>query len=257
MSNASPALQKEEADLAPASKPGQTQAEPATQAATPKQIIKTAQVRIQVEKLAASTAAVRKLTEQAGGYLSNSAETRSNYEHTVSMTIRVPAAQFEGLLENLLKQGVFVAENNVNAQDVTEEFVDIQTRLKTKRALETRYLELLRQAKTMKDILELEQALQQVREEIESREGRLKYLQSQVGYSTVTLVMYEQVPYESAPETGFWRKLAAGFGNGWGIFLDLVIGFVTLWPVWLVLAAAVWLFRRWRKRRREISKQRQ
>ncbi|MDJ1493777.1 DUF4349 domain-containing protein [Cytophagaceae bacterium DM2B3-1] len=209
-----------------------------------KQIIKTAQIRIQVEKVKESKAIVSQLVQKAGGYLATSNESRDNASYTATFVIRVPAAKFEGLLEELLKQGIFVEQNNVTAQDVTEEFIDIQTRLKTKRALETRYLELLKQAKTMKDILELEKALQTVREEIESKEGRLKYLTNQVGYSTINLDIYEQVPYAAAPEIGFWSKLFAGAGNGWSILLQLIIGTVTLWPLWIILALGVWISRR-------------
>ncbi len=221
---------------------------------TQKQIIKTAQVKIQVEKLKDSKAIITKLVGTYGGYLATSNESRSNSDFTATFSIRVPAAKFEALLDELLKQGIFVDYNNVSAQDVTEEFVDIQSRLKTKRALETRYLELLKQAGKMEDILKLEAALQQIREEIESKEGRLKYLQNQVGFSTINLEIYEQVPYQSAPERGFWSKLAYGFGEGWESFLSFAIGVVTLWPFWLLLAGLVWLLRRW-WRNRKLRKQ--
>lgn len=228
-----------------------TESEPdATATDLSKQIIKTAQVKIQVEKLKESKALVTKLVNSYGGYLATSNEARSSGDYTATFSIRVPAAKFEGLLDELLKPAVFVAYNNVSAQDVTEEFVDIQTRLKTKRALEARYLDLLKQARSMEDILKLEAALQQIREDIESREGRLKYLQSQVGYSTINLEMYEQVPYNSAPDLGFFSKLASGFGEGWELFLGFSIGMITLWPFWLVLAACIWLIRRWLKKRR-------
>lgn len=215
-----------------------------------KQIIKTAQVRIQVEKVKESKAIINQLVQKADGYLATSNESRDNASYTATFVIRVPAVKFEALLEELLEQGIFIEQNNITVQDVTEEFIDIQTRLKTKRALEARYLELLKQAKNMKDILELEQALQTVREEIESKEGRLKYLTNQVGYSTINLDIYEQVPYAAAPEIGFWSKLFAGAGNGWNILLQLVIGTITLWPLWLILAIAVWLSRRLLQKRR-------
>jgi hypothetical protein len=217
---------------------------------TQKQIIKTAEVKIQVDKLKESKALVTKLVNSHGGYLATANESRSSGEYTATFSIRVPAAKFEALLDELLKQGIFVDHNNVSAQDVTEEFVDIQTRLKTKRALESRYLELLKQARNMEDILKLEAALQQIREEIESKEGRLKYLQNQVGYSTINLEIYEEVPYTAAPTVGFWGKLAAGFGNGWDIFLEFTIGMITLWPFWVALAAIIWLIRRWLRNRR-------
>lgn len=221
---------------------------------TQPQIIRNADVRFQVEKLEVSAAAVKKTVVAYKGYMASANETRTNYAHQMDFAIRIPAAQFEAAMQQLLAQSVFVARNNVTAEDVTEEFVDIESRLKTKRQLEARYLDLLKQAKTMKDILELERALQQIREEIEAREGRLKYLRNQVGYSTIRLEMYEEVAYAAAPETGFWSKLAASFGNGWGILLDILIGAVTLWPVWLLLGVGIWLLRKWRRRKNNAAK---
>ena len=251
LGSAADAPQAEEAGSSAAAgefmEPKQSAAEPEATITQP-QIIKNADIRFQVEKLESSAAAVKKTVAAHKGYVASANETRSNAAHQVDFVIRIPAAQFEAAMQELLRQSIFVARNNITAEDVTEEFVDIETRLKTKRQLEARYLDLLEQAKTMKDILELERALQQIREEIESREGRLKYLRNQVGYSTVRLEMYEEVAYAAAPETGFWGKLAASFGNGWGILLSILIGAVTLWPVWLLLGVGIWLLRKWRRR---------
>ena len=257
LGSATDAPQAEEAGSSAAAgefmEPKQSAAEPEATITQP-QIIRNADVRFQVEKLEVSAAAVKKTVAAHKGYVASANETRSNAAHQMDFTIRIPAAQFEAVLSQLLAQSVFVARNNVTAEDVTEEFVDIESRLKTKRQLEARYLDLLKQAKTMKDILELERALQQIREEIEAREGRLKFLRNQVGYSTIRIEMYEEVAYATAPETGFWGKLAASFSNGWGILLDILIGAVTLWPVWLLLGVGIWLLRKWRRRKNNAAK---
>ena len=74
---------------------------------------------------------------------------------------------------------------------MTEEFVDLKARLKAKKELEDRYLQLLEQAKNVKEMLEIERELSNIREEIEAKEGRLQYLQNKVTLSTIYINFYK------------------------------------------------------------------
>ena len=94
--------------------------------------------------------------------------------------IRVPADRFDELLLIIEPLASKIESKNINTQDVTEEFIDVETRLKTKKELETRYLEILKQAKTVTDIISIESQIATVRSEIESMEGRINYLKNQV-----------------------------------------------------------------------------
>ncbi len=212
----------------------------------PSQIIKNADIRFQVEELSKSTTAVQQAVKEAGGYISSSNETRGG-RLSVSISIRVPYPQFEKLLDELMKQSVFTNTKNITSEDVTEQFIDIQARLKTKKEAEQRYLEILRQAKTVKEILEVETQLRQIREETEAQEGRLKFLKDRVKYSTIALEMYQPMPYQSEPEIGFFSKLTSGIRKGWVALLDFAVGMVSLWPFWLMLAGLAYLIRRWRR----------
>ena len=139
----------------------------------------------------------------------------------------------------------------MTARDVTEEFVDIEARLRTKKEVEKRYLEILSKAATIKDILLVEEQLRVIREEIEAREGRLKYLQNQVSYSTINLEMYQKLTFE--PGFKFFSKIWKALKGGWKGLLNVLVGLVYIWPL-LIIGVGVFIWIRRRISRKKESK---
>lgn len=187
---------------------------------------------------------IEKIVASLNGYIVS--ENENNYGNRIQymQSIRVPATGFDELVRKIEVLGETIENKNINTQDVTEEFIDVEARLKTKKELELRYLELLRQAKSVADIVSIEGQLNQVRAEIESMEGRLKYLKSQVAFSTLTVNYYESI----GAEFGFFGKVKESVGNGWENLLAFFIGVINVWPFVLVaFALVVWWLRRKRK----------
>ncbi|MBK7147877.1 MAG: DUF4349 domain-containing protein [Bacteroidetes bacterium] len=118
--------------------------------------------------------------------------------------------------------------------DVTAQFVDIEARLKTKKNVEQRYSDLLREAKKIQDILDIEEKLRVIREEIESAEGQLRLLKDQVSYSTISLNLYQKLDYQPEPDMGFMSHVSEAFVKGWRSMTDLLIGIVRVWPFVLI-----------------------
>ena len=110
---------------------------------------------------------------------------------------------------------------------------------------------LLAQAHKISEILEVESKIAEVREEIESTESRLKTLNDEVAYSTIALTCYQSISQTmpDAPVVSLGSRILEGFYEGWSLLAGLVVGVVTLWPVWLLGAGSWWLLRRWRQRR--------
>jgi len=155
-------------------------------------------------------------------------------------------------MEGIAGIASFVAEKTMQTEDVTEEYIDIETRLKNKREVENRYRQLLSQAKTIKEILEVEENLRVIREEIESRQGRLNYLQNQVAHSTLTIDYYEVIERASdIPGQSFLSKLKESLEDGWQGFVLFLLFLMRLWPFLILLTGGIVLFRRLRKARRE------
>ena len=210
-----------------------------------RKVIKTANVNMQVENLDSAKANIDQIIKRYNAYVSTDNRTNNTYKLSLDMTIRVQQDQLDDMLKKILSQASFVYTNNINAQDVTEEFVDLEIRLKNKRAVEEQYRKLLQKANKVEDILKVENELRMIREEIESKEGRLKYLNSQVRMSTIHLTAFQDIYHASqAPSKGFWLKIADGFSGGWYLLQEIIIGLIYTWPVTLVILLVIFLLRK-------------
>ena len=214
----------------------------------PRQIIKTGQYRFQVEDVNKATPQVEALAARFGGYVSNMEMTNSSYEINNAITIRVPAQYFDSLMNTVGQQALFTQYKRVSTQDVTEEYTDVLIRLNTKKQVRDRYVDILRnKAKTVEDVLRAEEQIRIIQEEIEAKEGRLRYLKDQVAMSTLHLEIYQKLEYQREPDLfheSFPSRLWAGLKNGWELIVDIFVGLVNIWPLVLLFGLFLWK-RRW------------
>lgn len=216
---------------------------------TSTKIIKTASVEFQVKNTAESHQRISALVKKYDAYFGSDNNSTSSYRIDNYMVIRVPSDKFDALLEELMKESIYTNYKNITAEDVTEQFVDAEARLKTKREVEQRYLALLKEAKKVQDILDIEDKLRVIREEIEATEGKLKLLNDRVNYSTINLNTYQTLDYVPQPETGFFSNVKEAFIRGWRGLIDFVVGLVRIWPFLIVAGIALfWLVRKFRRR---------
>ncbi|MDD4215536.1 MAG: DUF4349 domain-containing protein, partial [Bacteroidales bacterium] len=212
-----------------------------TQEKIPQKIIKTADISFQVEKYITARAKILEIIKKHGGYVSSENQTSDEYRTSNIMIIRVTSSVFDALVDELLKEAVFIDYKKIEAQDVTEEFVDINARLKSKKDAMQQYEAILKKAYTINDILEVQQYIRTLQEEIESLEGRLKYLNNKVELSTINATFYEQGKIIPAQKNSFGYKLKEALSWGWQGLLVFFIGIIYLWPLWIILGISLFL----------------
>jgi hypothetical protein len=215
----------------------------------PSKIRKTANLNITVDDYKKARTEIEKIIKLNNAYIGNENEENSTYSITNDMVIRVVNKDFEGMVNRLLGVATNVNSKNISAEDVTAQFVDIQSRLKSKKEIEKRYLDILNKASKVTDVLEIEQKLGEIREEIEAKEGELKYLGDQVDYSTINLTFHQDFEYTPADKPGFFGRIGNAFGNGWNGFLSFLVGIVYAWPLWIILGATAYFLVRFIRRR--------
>ena len=136
---------------------------------------------------------------------------------------------------------------------MTEEYIDLEARLRAKRALETQFLEIMKQAHKVSDALEVQTQLTQVRTEIEQIEGRRRFLENQSALSTITISLRTPAPIVAATTSGFFSELKAAFGDGVDTAAEIVLSvvrFVILMvPVTLFILLPCWFAFKWLRRR--------
>ncbi len=214
-----------------------------------KKIIKNATVKFQVKELTNSSKNIEIVSKKYGAYVSASNQTNNYGSLNNSISIRVPAGKFEDLLNEVLKESIYIESKNITSQDVTEEYVDTETRIKTKKDIEQRYKEILRQAKSIDEILAVESKIAEIREEIESKEGRLKFLSDNVLYSTIQVELYQTISGEIQPENGFFSRLGRAISDGWDGLLGFFVGLIRIWPFLLICTIVILVGKRWWNRR--------
>jgi hypothetical protein len=114
------------------------------------------------------------LIKKHKAYVSSEDENNSSYSISNTIIIRVPAENFEKLLSDLEGEATDFESKSINTSDVTEEFIDILKRLENKREAEAQYLKILKDARTISEILAVNEHIRVIREEIEAKEGRLR-----------------------------------------------------------------------------------
>lgn len=209
-------------------------------------IIRSANVRFKVGNVKKATEEISEMVETFRGYVADQRFQNTNYSIENRFTIKVPQEKFGILLDTLQSVADFVDHQNMTSQDVTEEYIDLQSRLKTKLEIKERYEDILRKkAQTVNDILAAEEKLGYIQEEIEAAQGRIKYLTGKVSFSTITVDLYETVNYKEEPvsyKRNFSSKMKSGLVFGFELIETLVIGLIYLWPLILLgLALFIWL----------------
>lgn len=225
---------------------------PATLRSMPKsnrKIIWRANLVFEVPNIDSSYQNVARKVKELGGYISNLNQQGNEYRMNHTLQIRVGAENFDKLVEELKSEAIVIEKLQVNSQDVSEEYVDLNARLKTKKEARTRYMDILKKKTgSVKDVIEAEDAIRRITEEIESKEGRLRYLNDRIKLSSISLVLYQKLTTEDIPEVEeitFGDRLLSSLELGWKFILGVLLFFITIWPAVLILLALLIWKRKW------------
>ena len=201
-------------------------------------LIRNASLELEAQDAEAASQQLQETVRAAGGYVSGLDKRVDGLGRpSVNLTLRVPADKLDGSLDTIRTLGRIIHEQ-VTTEDVTEEYVDLDARLRNLKKAEERLLEHLSKAILIDSTLKVEQELTRVREQIERFEGRFRFLGHRVRYSTIQIVISQKPKAEQmAP--------VATFSSG-RVFTQAVRSLAefgqTLWTktIWLLVWAPVW-----------------
>lgn len=199
-------------------------------------LIKTASITIELKDYEENKFLIDTMVSKYSGYISGENEIRNDMMINNNLIIRVPCENFDNLIENIISISTKVDSKLISVEDVTDQYVDVYTRLQTKKLVEQQYLEILKKAYTITDILNVTEHIRQIREEIDAKEGELKYLDNQVSLSTINLYIYENVSPDVVKKNNFWKRLINSLEKGWNGILIFILGLFQIWPVWLIFS---------------------
>jgi hypothetical protein len=227
-----------------------------------RKIIRNGELTLEVESPADAERQIGSIADALGGFVVTSESKQRDTGEPgkqyleVSLVIRVPAAQFQTAFDQIVGTGSRVIQQKKSGQDVTEEFIDLEARIRTQKALELQFLEIMKQATKVSDALEVHRQIAEVRTEIEKLEGRKRFLENRASLSTITVSL--QSPAAIAVNTsGFRRSVREAVGDGVDVAIAIVLFLIrfviVMVPIFILLILPIWLIARYFWRRTRIS----
>ena len=209
----------------------QTAASAIDTASSDRKVIRNAELNLEAEDPEDAQRKITSIAELRGGFVvesqQSSSEIRSTTRDTVTMTVRVPSERFSEALADIRNTSSRVILETVKGQDVTEEFIDIEAQIKTKKALEQQFMEIMKRANTVGEALNVQSQLADVRGEIERVEGRKRFLENQSSLSTIKIRL-QTAKVIAASSAGFGDRLSGSFMAGADVAINFVLGLITV-----------------------------
>lgn len=233
-----------------------------TDAGLNRKLIYRAHVVMEVKDYAKAQSEIRNLVTLAGGYIVEFSENQSQHELGGNFVLKVPAAGFSSFLDRLEGLKPESLQRNIQGQDVSEEYVDLESRLKVKQAMEARYLKFVEEATQTKQLVEYVNELERIQTEIEQIKGRMRYLDSNVSYSTIDIRVFQPDPSkltaassDDTPLLERMKKALTGSIDVLSLFFQWLVVFAAGALPPLVIAALIvipiWIKRRKNREQRE------
>jgi uncharacterized protein DUF4349 len=224
-----------------------------------RKVIQNAEMTIETDKPSEGQQKIGVIAEKHGGFVvvseskRNDAASQNVASTLVNVVVRVPAQKFQTALDEIRAVGGRILHEKSSGQDVTEEYIDLEARIRTKKALEAQFLEIMKQARKISDAMEVQTQLAEVRTEIERLEGRRRFLENQSALSTINITLHTPTQVVAAATRGFVYDLKAAFGDGVetgaGIFLGIIQFVIVMIPVMLFIVIPALLVFKWLRKR--------
>jgi hypothetical protein len=213
-----------------------------------KKIVKTANLKAEVKDYKSFSQQLTEKIRKYGGYISQEEQSQSDYKIENSVIIKIPVDQFENALNELTKDVSKLNEKRVVSEDVTTQLIDGKSRLEAKKQVRLRYLDLLKQAKNMEEILTVQKEINDIQEDIETVNGRINFLSHSSAMSTINFTFFQITDASSQnvseKKEGFLDKVKLAFSNGWYWIGEVMVGLISIWPLLLAIILGIWFFRK-------------
>ena len=215
-----------------------------------KKIIKNGDMRIQVGDIKKAQGQINSILKNNSAYIQKEEFQNTDTDENLDIVIRVPHKNFDALVNSFSNGVGAVLSKNISSDDVTEEYTDVSIKLANKKIYLEKYRDMLKTAKTTKDMLEIQENIRALEDEIDVAEGRLRFIDDRVNYSTLTINLYkEKVRSSATSRIGFGSRFGDSVTEGWNSFVEFLLGIISLWPFFLLIPVLVIAWKKWRNRR--------
>ncbi|WP_346984850.1 DUF4349 domain-containing protein [Chryseobacterium sp. POE27] len=217
-----------------------------------KKIIKNGDMRIQVGDIKKAQQQISSILKKNKAYIQKEDFQNTDVDENLDIVIRVPHQNFDTLINSFSNGVGSVLSKNISSNDVTEEYTDISIKLGNKKIYLEKYRDMLKSAKTTKDMLEIQENIRALEDEIDVAEGRLRFIDDRVNYSTLNLNIYkEKIRSSATSKIGFGSRFGDSVTEGWNSFVEFLLGIISFWPFLLLVPIVIIFRKKWRNRKKK------
>lgn len=198
---------------------------------TSRKIVRQAELELEVAQPSSGQTAIERLAEQRGGYVVSTArdtDHETSVDVRVTIVVRVPQTELTNTIAEVKRLGRGTGAERITSDDVTDEYVDLTARTSSQQKLEQQYLEILKRATTVKDAMDVQKELAEVRTEIERLQGRQQLLDEESAFSTLTVHLSTTVPQIAVSGSAFGDTLRHSWSDALALSADLISGGIRL-----------------------------
>ena len=217
-----------------------------------KKVIKNGQMDVQVDDIKKTQKQVDEILKANKAYIQSENFNNSDTGDRLQLSIRVPHQNFDAVINSFSNGMGSVLSKNISSDDVTEEYTNVSIKLANKKIYLEKYRDMLKSASTTKDMLEIQENIRALEDEIDVSEGRLRFIDDRVNYSTLDLNLFkEKVRSSTTSNIGFSSRFGDSLTEGWNSFVAFFLGLISLWPFLLLIPVVIFIWKKWRSRRKK------
>ena len=214
-----------------------------------KKIVKTGSISIDTKDIRNTKEKLDLTIKNIGGYYEQENTSAGSTYTNYNLTVRIPTNQFDNFIKNIENGEDKITEKSIQAQDISIQYYDTESRIKTKRAYLEKYNQMVKSAKNINELLQIQEQIRQLQEDIESSESLLRNLSGQVNYSVVTINIFNSSASSSAYSDSFISQIADSFKTGWEMISVIFLSFISIWPIILIIVLSVFGWRKYKSRK--------
>ena len=217
-----------------------------------KKVIKNGQMDVQVDDIKKTQKQVDEILKANKAYIQSENFNNSDTGDRLQLSIRVPHQNFDAVINSFSNGMGSVLSKNISSDDVTEEYTNVSIKLANKKIYLEKYRDMLKSASTTKDMHEIQENIRALEDEIDVSEGRLRFIDDRVNYSTLDLNLFkEKVRSSTTSNIGFSSRFGDSLTEGWNSFVAFFLGLISLWPFLLLIPVVIFIWKKWRSRRKK------
>jgi hypothetical protein len=212
-----------------------------------KKIIKNASINLEVKNYQSFNDLLHGNIKRFAAYVAQEEQNQTDYKIENTITIKVPVAKFDDLVTALTTGEQKLIDKKITSEDVTTQVVDTRSRMEAKKQVRIKYLDLLKEAKNMEEILNVQREINSIQEDIEAANGRIEYLSHSAAYSTINLTYFQvlDVTAKNEGEVSYGTKIWRSFKIGWNWVAEFLIGIISIWPLFFLGFVCWFAYKKW------------